>query len=192
MSACISCWICATIESVLDDMAMLLRHNRWVVLPIIAQSRRPFNATTFICRFRMRRHGLWSHSNETLVLLQRAANAGCASMWAMHSEATTTLSAAPAAPTRRVGRLQADLTTVRVELATVRAECDQLRGVLADLLAEQVQLRTQLAQTQAQLAAVEAERQATRQELIDLKCARFVARQRHPDDAAPAKPRGRP
>src|SRR6266498_3212151 len=64
MSACISCWICATIESVLDDMAMLLRHNRWVVLPIIAQSRRPFNATTFICRFRMRRHGLWSHSND--------------------------------------------------------------------------------------------------------------------------------
>src|SRR6266498_1397692 len=64
MSACISCWICATIESVLDDMAMLLRHNRWVVLPIIAQSRRPFNATTFICRFRMRRHGLWSHSYQ--------------------------------------------------------------------------------------------------------------------------------
>src|SRR6266542_5615187 len=66
MSACISCWICATIESVLDDMAMLLRHNRWVVLPIIAQSRRPFNATTFICRFRMRRHGLWSHSYQIL------------------------------------------------------------------------------------------------------------------------------
>jgi septal ring factor EnvC (AmiA/AmiB activator) len=127
------------------------------------------------------------HSNETLVLLQRAANAGSASMWAMRSEATTAPSGAPTAPARRVVRLQAELTAMRVELATVRTERDQLRGVLADLLAEQVQLRTQLAQTQAQLAAVEAERQATRQELVDLKCAPFVARQRQPDDAAPAK-----
>src|SRR6266542_4707871 len=57
-----SCWICATIESALDDMAVLLLHNRWVVLPIIAQSRRSFNATMFTCRFRIRPHGLWSHS----------------------------------------------------------------------------------------------------------------------------------
>jgi transposase len=110
----------------------------------------------------------------------------------MRSEATTAPSGAPTAPARRVVRLQAELTAMRVELATVRTERDQLRGVLADLLAEQVQLRTQLAQTQAQLAAVEAERQATRQELVDLKCAPFVARQRQPDDAAPAKSRGRP
>jgi hypothetical protein len=45
-------------------MAMLLLHNRWLVLPIIAQSRRSFNAATFICRFRMRLHGFWSHSND--------------------------------------------------------------------------------------------------------------------------------
>jgi transposase len=110
----------------------------------------------------------------------------------MRSEATTDPSAAPAAPARLVGRHQAELTVVRGELATVRAERDQLRGMLADLLAEQVQLRTQLAQTQAQLARVAAERQATRQELVDLKCAPFVARQRQTDDTVPAKPRGRP
>src|SRR6266511_1328417 len=62
MSESMSCWICATIESALDDMAVLLLHNRWVVLPIIAQSRRSFNATMFTCRFRIRPHGLWSHS----------------------------------------------------------------------------------------------------------------------------------
>src|SRR6476646_852854 len=101
------------------------------------------------------------HSNETLVVLQCAAHAGYASMPAMHSEATTAPSVARAAPAPLVVRLQADLTAVRGELATVRAERDQLRGLLADLLAEQVQLRTQLAQTQAQLAAVEVERQAT-------------------------------
>src|SRR6266498_2770192 len=64
MSESMSCWICATIESALDDMAVLLLHNRWVVLPIIAQSRRSFNATMFTCRFRIRPHGLWSHSND--------------------------------------------------------------------------------------------------------------------------------
>src|SRR6266498_238765 len=64
MSESMSCWICATIESALDDMAVLLLHNRWVVLPIIAQSRRSFNANRFICRFRMRLHGFWSHSND--------------------------------------------------------------------------------------------------------------------------------
>jgi len=45
---------------------VLLLHNRWVVLPIIAQSRRSFNATMFTCRFRIRPHGLWSHSIEIL------------------------------------------------------------------------------------------------------------------------------
>src|SRR6266542_6188128 len=64
MSESMSCWICATIESALDDMAVLLLHNRWVVLPIIAQSRRSFNATMFTCRFRIRPHGLWSHSYD--------------------------------------------------------------------------------------------------------------------------------
>src|SRR6266498_2845040 len=64
MSESMSCWICATIESALDDMAVLLLHNRWVVLPIIAQSRRSFNATMFTCRFRIRPHGLWSHSKH--------------------------------------------------------------------------------------------------------------------------------
>src|SRR6266498_5472823 len=67
MSESMSCWICATIESALDDMAVLLLHNRWVVLPIIAQSRRSFNATMFTCRFRIRPHGLWSHSYHFLV-----------------------------------------------------------------------------------------------------------------------------
>src|SRR6266545_3606278 len=67
MSESMSCWICATIESALDDMAVLLLHNRWVVLPIIAQSRRSFNATMFTCRFRIRPHGLWSHSNDFLI-----------------------------------------------------------------------------------------------------------------------------
>src|SRR5512138_2151319 len=126
------------------------------------------------------------HSNETLVLLQCAANAGYASMQPMHSEAITDPSATPYAPARAVARLQAELTAVQVELATVRAERDQLRGVLADILAEQVQLRAQLAQTQAQLAAVEAERQATRQELVALKRAPFVPRQRQTDGAAAA------
>jgi len=130
-------------------------------------------------------------SNETLVLLQCAANTGYASMQPMHSEAIIDPSATPYAPARAVARLQAELTAVQVELATVRAERDQLRGVLADILAEQVQLRAQLAQTQAQLAAVEAERQATRQELVDLKRAPFVPRQRQTDGAAAAKPRGR-
>src|SRR5712691_11284018 len=64
MSESMSCWICATIESALDDIAVLLLHNRWVGLPIIAQSRRSFNATTFICRFQMRLHNLSSHSIE--------------------------------------------------------------------------------------------------------------------------------
>src|SRR6266511_1105619 len=67
MSESMSCWICATIESALDDMAVLLLHNRWVVLPIIAQSRRSFNATMFTCRFRIRPHGLWSHSFDFLI-----------------------------------------------------------------------------------------------------------------------------
>jgi hypothetical protein len=50
-------------------MAVLLLHNRWVVLPIIAQSGRSFNATTFICRFRMRCHGFWSNSIDFTGLL---------------------------------------------------------------------------------------------------------------------------
>src|SRR5947208_13914873 len=69
MSESMSCWICATIESALDDMAMLLLYNRWVVLPIIAQSRRSFNAATCICRFQMRLHGFWSYSNDFLDVL---------------------------------------------------------------------------------------------------------------------------
>jgi len=70
------------------------------------------------------------HANETLVLLQCAANTAYGSMLAMHSDATTDPSAAPAAPAPPVVRLDADLTVVRGELATVRAERDQLRGVL--------------------------------------------------------------
>lgn len=129
-------------------------------------------------------------SNGTLMLLQRAVNAGTASMSPMRSEATTTPSAAPSASARTLARLQAELTTVRVELDTVRAERDQLRGLLADLLADQVQLRGQLAAIQAQLAAVETERQQTRQELVDLKRAPFTTRARS-DDTSVAKPRGR-
>jgi transposase len=129
-------------------------------------------------------------SNEMLMPLQRAVNAGSASMSRMRSEATTTPSATPAASARTVARLHAELTAVRAELDTVRAERDQLRGLLADLLADQVQLRAQLADTQAQLAAVEAERQATRQELVDLKRKPFTTRARS-DDTTPAKPRGR-
>src|SRR5215211_1468819 len=126
-------------------------------------------------------------SNETLVLLQCAANASCGSIRPMRSFATTSPSAAPSvpAPDGAVARLQAELTVVRVER-------DQLRGVLADVLAELAQLRAQLADTQAQLATVEAERQATRQELVDLKRAPFVPRQRQTDGVAGAKPRGRP
>ena len=131
------------------------------------------------------------HSNETLVVLQCAANAGYASMPAMHAEATTDLNAAPAVPARQVVRLPADLTAMHGELVTVRAERDQLRGVLADVLAELAQLRAQLAQTQAQLAAVEAERQATHQELVDLKRKPFTTCARS-DDTKVAKPRGRP
>lgn len=131
-------------------------------------------------------------SNETLVLLQCTANAGYASMPAMRAQATTVPSAAPAAPPPPIVRLQAELAAVRAELTTVRAERDQLRGVLVDLLAEQVQLRAQLAQTQAQLDAVEAARQATHQELVDLKRKPFVPNQRQTDAAVPAKPRGRP
>jgi hypothetical protein len=110
----------------------------------------------------------------------------------MHSEAITARSATPCAPARALARLQAELTAVRVELDTVRAERDQLRGVLADVLADLAQVRAQLADTQAQLAAVEAERQATRQELVDLKRAPFVSRHRQSDAAPEAKPRGRP
>jgi len=112
-------------------------------------------------------------------------------MPAMHFEATTDLSTAPAVPARQVVRLPADLTAMHGELVTVRAECDQLRGVLADVLAELAQLRAQLAQTQAQLAALEAERQATHQELVDLKRKPFTTRARS-DDTKVAKPRGRP
>jgi transposase len=110
----------------------------------------------------------------------------------MRSFATTAPSAAPTASERALALLQAELMAVRAELDTVRAERDHLRGVLADLLAQQVQLRAQLAQTYAQLDAVEAERQATRQELVDLKCKPFVPRHKQTDDAAEAKPRGRP
>jgi transposase len=110
----------------------------------------------------------------------------------MRSEAITSPSAAPDAPERALARLQAELMAMRAELTTVRAERDHLRGVLADLLAEQVQLRAQLAQTYVQLDAVEVERQATRQELVDLKCKPFVPRHKQTDDAAEAKPRGRP
>jgi hypothetical protein len=131
-------------------------------------------------------------SNGTLMLLQRAVNAGSASMSRMHSETITAPSTAPYVPARARARLQAELTAVRVELDTVRAERDQLCGVLADVLADLAQVRAQLADTQAQLAAVEAERQATRQELVDLKRAPFVSRQRQTDPAAEAKPRGRP
>ena len=131
------------------------------------------------------------HANETLVLLQCAANTAYVSMLAMHSDATTDPSAAPAMPAPPVVRLDADLTAVRGELATVRAERDQLRGVLADVLADLAQVRARLADTQAQLAAIEAERQATRQEVIDLKRKPFIARARS-DDPTPAKPRGRP
>src|SRR5262245_25938218 len=108
-------------------------------------------------------------SNETLVLLQRAVNAGAGSMSRMRSFATITPSTAPDAPDCALAWLQAELTAVRGELSSVRAERDQLRGLLADLQAEQLQLRAQLADTEAQLAAVEAERQQTRQELADLK-----------------------
>ena len=108
----------------------------------------------------------------------------------MRSVATTSPSATPDAPARTLARLQAELTSVRVELDTVRAERDQLRGLLADLLAQQVQLRAQLADTQAQLAAVEVERQDTRQELVDLKRKPFSARSRS-DATLPPKPRGR-
>jgi len=111
-------------------------------------------------------------------------------MPAMHFDATTDLSTAPAVPAPLVVRLHADLTVVRGELVTVRAERDQLRGVLADVLAELAQLRAQLAQTQAQLAAVEAERQETHQELVDLKRKPFTPRPR-PDDTILVKPRGR-
>ncbi len=131
------------------------------------------------------------HSNETLVVLQCAANAGYATMPAMHFEATTDRNAAPAVPARPVVRHPADLTAMHGELGTVRAERDQLRGVLADVLAELAQLRAQLAQTQAQLAAVEAERQATHQELVDLMRKPFTTRARS-DDTNVAKPRGRP
>lgn len=131
------------------------------------------------------------HSNETLVLLQYAATAGYASMPAMHFEATTDFSATPAAPARQVVRLHADLTAMHEELLTVRAERDQLRGVLADVLAELAQLRAYLAQTQAQLAAVEAERQATHQELVDLKRKPFTT-QPPPGATTAVPPRGRP
>src|SRR6266487_2387653 len=130
-------------------------------------------------------------SNETLALLQRAVNAGSGSMSRMRSFATTTSSAAPAAPDCALARLRAELTAVRVALDTVRAERDQLRGLLADLQASQVQLRAQLADTQAQLAAVEAERQETRQELVDLKRTPFTTRSQS-DHTTAAKPRGRP
>src|SRR5258706_120508 len=60
------------------------------------------------------------HANETLVLLQCAANTAYVSMLAMHSDATTDPSAAPAMPAPPVVRLDADLTAVRGELATVR------------------------------------------------------------------------
>jgi transposase len=129
-------------------------------------------------------------SNGTLLLLQRAVNAGAVSMSHMRSEATTTPCAAPSASARTFARLQAELATVRVELDTVRAERDQLRGLLADLLADQVQLRAQLADSQAQLATVEDERHQTRQELVDLKRAPFTTRARS-DDTIAAKPRGR-
>jgi transposase len=109
----------------------------------------------------------------------------------MRSFATTTSSAAPAAPDCALARLQAELTAVRVELSTIRAERDQLHGLLADLFADQVQLRAQLADSQAQLAAVEAERQETRQELVDLKRKPFTARSQS-DTTTPPKPRGRP
>ena len=131
------------------------------------------------------------HANETLVLLQCAANTGYVSMLAMHSEATTDPSAAPAVPVSPVVRLHADLTVVRRELATVRAERDQLQGILADVLADLAQVRARLVDTQAQLATVEAERQATRQELVDRKRKPFITRSRS-DDTTPAKPRGRP
>jgi hypothetical protein len=108
-------------------------------------------------------------------------------MLAMHSDATTDPSAAPAPP---AVRLDADLTVVRAELATVRAERDQLRGVLTDVLADLAQVRARLADTQAQLAAIEAERQAMRQELVDLKRKPFIVGAR--SDPTPAKPRGRP
>src|SRR5881397_852806 len=129
-------------------------------------------------------------SNETLALLQCAANVDYATMRRMRSEATTDRAALPAAPAPDVAGLQADLMAVRVELATVRAERDQLRGALADLLAQQVQLRAQLVQTQEQLAALDAERHELHQELVDLKRKPFLPR-RHPDDGAPCKPRGR-
>src|SRR5919108_1739289 len=106
-------------------------------------------------------------SNGTLLLLQRAVNAGSGSMSGMRSEATISPSAAPDALEGTLARCQAELTAVRLELDTVRAERDQLRGLLADLQASQVQLRAQLADTQAQLAAVEAARHQTRQELVD-------------------------
>ena len=109
----------------------------------------------------------------------------------MRSFATTTSSAAPAAPDCALARLQAELTAVRVELDTIRAERDQLRGLLADLFADQVQLRAQLADSQAQLAAIEAERQETRQELVDLKRKPFTARSQS-DTTTPPNPRGRP
>lgn len=130
-------------------------------------------------------------SNETLAVLQRAVNARSGSMSRMRSFATTTSSAAPAAPDCALARLQAELTAVRVELDTIRAERDQLRGLLADLFADQVQLRAQLADSQAQLAAIEAERQETRQELVDLKRKPFTARSQS-DTTTPPKPRGRP
>src|SRR5690349_1458518 len=57
------------------------------------------------------------HSNATLVVLQYAANAGYASMTAMHAEATTDLNAAPAVPAGQVVRLHADLTAMHRELS---------------------------------------------------------------------------
>jgi transposase len=129
--------------------------------------------------------------NETLTLLQYAANTSHATMRRMHSVASVDCAAPLGAFAPELARLQAELAALHYELAAVRAERDQLRGLLADLQASQMQLRAQLADTQAQLAAVEAERHQTRQELLDLKRKPFTARSQS-DTTTPPKPRGRP
>lgn len=96
----------------------------------------------------------------------------------------------PSSASAAVRRREAELATLRTELALVRAERDQLRGVLADALAELTQVRVQLAQTQEQLTQLDTERGELQQELVDLKRKPFLPRRR-PDADSPAKARGR-
>lgn len=84
-------------------------------------------------------------------------------MLGMHRDVTTRALRPPVDP------LAAAVTALRVERATVRAERDQVRAVRAAVLAERAHVRAPLANTQAHLVAVATERQATRQELVDLK-----------------------